>query len=551
MRPLLPILKLVWSADRAAFLRGIALAVVVLVMGVALLGLSGWFIIAAGAAGLAGTGAVFDVFRPSAGVRFLALGRTAARYGERLLTHDATLKALAALRVRLLRGISAAPYRSLLRLRGAEVLHRLTADIDALDGVALRLAIPLLAGALVLAGSLAALTWLVDSRVAAWSVFSLALGATLALIWAARRSDRPSRMAEAAGRAFRVRLVDHLRGRAMLAFAGQLDMSRQAVLKADARARRERLTLARTERRTGAVVSLTATFSAAGALYIGAELALRGEISPALAALGFFATLGMAEVVGPLRRAMREIGGMRDSARRVLRWLPGQDLPRSRPETAPPNDPEAGLELVDLSVSALPEGPELAEGLSLQILPGETLALVGRSGAGKTTVLDVAAGLIAPRAGEVRLCGRALVQWEERALRHHLGYLPQRSALTSGTIGEALRLARPEASDAELHAVLTAVALDAVVARIGGLQARLGEGGRGLSGGESRRLALARVLLRAPDVLLLDEPTEGLDRATAERVLNGIRAACPKSAILIAAHRAVERDWADALHSVG
>ncbi|SDI48997.1 amino acid ABC transporter ATP-binding/permease protein [Aliiruegeria lutimaris] len=551
MKPLIPILKLVWNADRAAFLRGIALAVVVLVMGVALLGLSGWFIMAAGAAGLAGTGAGFDVFRPSAGVRFLALGRTAARYGERLLTHDATLKAFAALRGRLLRGISAAPYRSLLRLRGAEMLHRLTADIDALDGIALRLAIPLLVGALVLAGGLAALTWLVDFRVAAWSVLSLALGATLALIWAARRSDRPSRMAEAAGRACRVRLIDHLRGRAMLAFAGRLDLSRQAVLGADARARQERLILARTERRTGAVVSLTATFSAAGALYIGAELALRGEISPAFAALGFFATLGMAEVVGPLRRAMREIGGMRDTARRVLRWLPGPVAPIADAVPMAPPDPEARLELVNLTVSATPDGPRLVSALSLRIRPGQTLALVGRSGAGKTTVLDVAAGLIAPRAGDVRLLGRALPQWEERALRRHLGYLPQRSALTSGTIGEALRLARPEASDAELYAVLSRVALDGVVERIGGLDARLGEGGRGLSGGESRRLALARVLLRAPDVLLLDEPTEGLDRATAERVLGGIRAACPNAAILMAAHRAVERDWADALHSVG
>ena len=111
MRWLWQIYRLLWRADKRAMRRGLALSVAVLVAGAALLGLSGWFITAAAAAGLAGAGAVFDVFRPSAGVRFLALGRTAARYGERLLTHDATLRALANLRVRLLAGIAARPWR--------------------------------------------------------------------------------------------------------------------------------------------------------------------------------------------------------------------------------------------------------------------------------------------------------------------------------------------------------------------------------------------------------------------------------------------------------
>merc|ERR1712025_419406 len=107
-------------------------------MGAALLGLSGWFVTAAGLAGIAGIGIGFDMFRPSAGVRFLALGRAAARYGERVLTHDATLRALTALRVSLLRGQARRDARGLARLRGETALTRIVADVDALDGLALR-----------------------------------------------------------------------------------------------------------------------------------------------------------------------------------------------------------------------------------------------------------------------------------------------------------------------------------------------------------------------------------------------------------------------------
>lgn len=134
----------IWAA-------GLALSVLVLVMAAALLGLSGWFITAAGVAGIAGIGIGFDFFRPSAGVRFLALGRTAARYGERLVTHEATLKALAALRVDLLHGLSRRGYRALSGLRGEAALTRIVADVEALDGVVLRLWAPIAAGVLTLA----------------------------------------------------------------------------------------------------------------------------------------------------------------------------------------------------------------------------------------------------------------------------------------------------------------------------------------------------------------------------------------------------------------
>ena len=160
MTPLLRILWRLLTADRRAMARGALLSVLVLVMGAALLGLSGWFITATGVAGLAGIGIAFDVFRPSAGVRLLALGRTAARYGERVLTHDATLRALAVLRVDLLRRQAGQGARALMRLRGEAALTRIVADVDALDGLVLRLFLPALAALATHALAFAMLAWL-------------------------------------------------------------------------------------------------------------------------------------------------------------------------------------------------------------------------------------------------------------------------------------------------------------------------------------------------------------------------------------------------------
>ena len=189
-------------------------------------------------------------------------------------------------------------------------------------------------------------------------------------------------------------------------------------------------------------------------------------------------------------------------------------------------------------------GGLLVNSLSFDLHPGQTVALTGSSGSGKSTLLLALAGLHRPTAGQVMLGGCALDGWSEGALRGVLTLLPQRSALMAGTVAEALALAGP-APEANLWAALRAVQLDEVIAAKGGLSARIGTRGAGLSGGEGRRLALARALLRRPRVLLLDEPTEGLDDPTARAVLAGIKHFLPQAAIMIAAHRPAEIEFAD------
>ena len=545
MKELFAVFRLMVARQRGAMLAGALLALVVLLMGVALLGLSGWFITASALAGLAGVGATFNVFVPSALVRFLALGRTAARYGERLATHDATLRTLAALRVRLLAQLAAAPWEALIRLRGATALNRLMADVDALDGIPLRLILPIGAGLAAQLATFAALWVLVDWRVAA-AVLAVYLMGSVEVFGAALRASRgPSARVEALGQRYRAGVIEVLRARADLLVHGRIGAESAALSETDKRRRGLATMLDRIGRDAGAALSVTATLAVAAALWIGLVLAEAGSLTPALAALGVFAALGLGETVAPMHRAAIEVGRMRLAARRMAETL---TAPEPMAETRPAPVPHLGapvLRLEGLGFRRPGAAAALFADVELSLAPGETLALTGASGSGKSTLLALAAGLIAPDSGRVALLGHDLAAWSEPALRGAVTLVSQRASLVAGDVRDNLALAAPDADDATLAAALEAVRLSEVLAPRGGLDARLGPGGAGLSGGQARRLVLARALLRRPALLLLDEPTEGLDRPTAEAVLAGLRAALPAAAILVAAHRVAEISWAD------
>jgi len=545
MTALWHIFRLILREQPVALLRGAALSFVVLVMGAALLGLSGWFITAAAAAGLAGMGAVFDVFRPSAMVRFLALGRAAARYGERVLTHDATLRALEVLRVQLLGGLVAAPYQRMVRLRGAQAVNRLTADIDALDGVPLRLVLPVVAGLLTQVVSFAVIWALVGLQVALWIATGYLLGAAVIFWRTTRKTARLSRRAEAAAQAFRSRLIDLIRARRDLAVQGQLVTQANAVMAADDRRLALQLEQDRAARLAGAALQMVGTLVAGGTLWLGVALVQAGNMAPPFAALGFFAALALAETLAPLRRAASDLGRMAEAARRVSR-----DLVPTPKATGTTTTAGGALRIDEVTLNRPLSNAPILSALSLDVAAGETVALTGPSGSGKSTLLLAVAQLQPVAAGRITVGGVSIADWDENALRKAVALLPQRSVLMTGTVAEALRLAAPDSDDATLWQMLDAVQLTDTLDARDGLDTMIGARGEGLSGGEARRLVLARVLLRRPQVLLMDEPTEGLDEATARQVLAGLRRVLPDAAILIAAHRSVETAFADRIISL-
>nr|WP_289852204.1 ATP-binding cassette domain-containing protein [Rhizobium sp. SSA_523] len=189
----------------------------------------------------------------------------------------------------------------------------------------------------------------------------------------------------------------------------------------------------------------------------------------------------------------------------------------------------------------------LLEGLTLEVGPGETIAFRGPSGCGKSTLLLAMAGLHPLSAGTIFIAGKDIRTLGEEDLRQKLTLVPQRSVIMAGSVRESLCLAAPHSSEGQMWQVLDCVRLAGLVRARGGLDLTLGHLGEGLSGGEVRRLALARALLRRPEILLLDEPTEGLDEKTAAEVLGAIRDLLPRAAIVMASHRAVEQAFAQVI----
>ena len=542
MSPMRTLFATLWRWDRKAFRRGALLSAIVLLMGVALLALSGWFITAAAAAGLAGTGAVFNVFAPSAMVRFLALTRTAARYGERVTTHDATLAALSGLRIQLLQGLLAAPYRVAERMRSGIVLNRVTADVDALDGLALRLVLPGLAGGIAVLVAALTVGLLVHPALGAVLLVGHGLLPTLGFMLWRKALARSARRAEIGLHALRARMIDLLNLREDLTAFGQIPAQRAHVGKALDYHGAARRSLDRLDRRSGMALDVLGGTVVAVTLGAGLWLAQAKHILPAQAAIAIFAALALTEAVAPIRRALAEIGRMQAAARRVAPML------ASAPPAPGPCTPVAELTVTGARILRPGTKIPLFEGVSFTAASGQTVALTGPSGGGKSSLLLALAGMTALDDGIIAYSapnGGALTGVSDIAM------VPQRHALVAGTIADNLRLAAPSADDGTLWAALEAASLADTVRRKGGLQARLGFRGAGLSGGEGRRLALARAVLCAPSILLLDEPTEGLNGALAAEVLTGLRTALPEAIFILASHRAEEIACADMVIPIG
>lgn len=484
------------AQERAQFPRLLAASVtgaLVSAGAVALLGVSGWFITAAALAGAAGPAAahVFNYLVPSAVIRFLAIVRTASRYGERVTGHEAALKALAALRPQLFDGLARGPTTRALSLAGGEASARLVQDVDAVQDRFVRLSAPWSAGAGLLMGMVMASLagWRAAVAVALAAVVSVALGVVLG-----------RRLAEPAGRRLQEAMGDFKTDfAAMSAAAPELQAYGMKDWAVDRLARQGGAVEAAAEALARAGGWLMAGQTLAMALGVmGAALAA-GSASPALTALAMLAAVATVESAGNLLNALRQNGAVAVAVQRLGELLDGE-----APIATSAAEPALRLSSADL-----------------RLAPPQRLAVVGRSGAGKTTLIERMMHLRAPVPGEVAFADVDSAGLSPDTVRSLFAYAPQQAVLMAGTVRENLRLAAPSADDDQLWAVLEDAGLtDRIRAAPGGLDAPLGENGARLSGGERRRLGLARAYLRPAPWLVLDEPTEGLDAATEARVLD-------------------------------
>ena len=487
---------LIRAQERRQGLRLLAAAVcaaLVSAAAVLLLGVSGWFITASALAGLAGplVAHSFNFMIPSAVIRFLAIVRTGGRYGERITSHDAALKALAALRPQLFEAVARGPASRALGLAGGEASSRMVQDVDAVQNRFVRLSAPWGAGAGLVAGiGLALFTgWTTALAIAVAS----ALGVLAAALVGRRMAGPAGRAVQAASGDLKTEYA------AFAAAAPELQAYGIKPWAVDRLAERGAVLEGATERLASAGGWIMLTQAAAMALAIVGVMATAGHSSPPLIALAILAAVTTVESAGALLTAFRQNGAVEAAIERLGDLL----------EAPTPPPAQAVAPIIDLSA------------LGLSLTPPQRLAVTGASGAGKTTLIERLMHLRAPVARETTLDGMDLADVSPDAARALFAYAPQQAVLLAGTVRENLKLALPTADDDALWAALEDADLaDRVRAAPAGLNAPLGENGARLSGGERRRLGLARAYLRPAPWLVLDEPTEGLDAATEARVLD-------------------------------
>ncbi len=525
------VLRLFIATSGRRLLLGMLLAAITVLAGMALLGISGWFITGTALAGLSAAAAFsFNVFMPSASIRLLALGRTAGRYAERVVTHDASFAVLAALRERLFRGWAQPQGLRALQQRPARLLFRLTHDIDALESLYLRVAVPAgaaLGAALLAGGVLGALDWRLGLATFAWL---LLCGGGVALLAARRARSAALRRARGLER-LREQAIDLVAGQTELAMAGRLPAQCQRLARTDARLAQAEDALHRLETRTGWTYAVAGHATVAAVLLAMGALAQAGAVTAPLAALALLLALSALEPFAALRRGALEAGRSALAARRLA---PRLAAPAAEAATLPPPAANDAALRMDAVRAGYASDDDILLGIGLSIARGERVAVVGASGAGKSTLLALAAGELRPAAGSVQAEAGT--------------WLTQRTELFQDSLRDNLRLADPTASDEQLWSALQASGLAADVQRLArGLDTPLGEGGQGLSGGQARRLALARLLLHPTGFWLLDEPTEGLDGATATDVLARLARHAGRRTVLIATHLRREALLADRL----
>jgi ATP-binding cassette subfamily C protein CydC len=516
-----------WKPRNAALAFGIVIAMLSALSGVALMALAGKGVaagVAAGGAGLVGVAALLWV-RP-----FVAI-RPSMRWWERMASHEAAFRALADTRVWFFNRLAERMPGGIGRAGSGDLLGRIVGDVDSLDRLYLGAIIPA-AAALAVVLAVAVLLGAEPALLLVVAVpLALALVLPLALAPAAARATHEA--AEARG-VLRAAAVDPLLGTEDTLAANAEARATRRLAGADAALMAAQRDVSRRSAMAGAAGSLLTQFALLGALGWGLWT---GSAGAGFAVLALFLCIAAAEALGLMPRAGGALAAAGAGARRLFEAA-DRSAPVAEPAAPAPLPADSSLRFEAVRFGWTPGGPPVLDGLDLEVAEGERVAILGPSGAGKSSLAALLAKVAAPQAGRITLGGTDISALAAGDVRTRIALLSQNARLFDATIAENLRIAAPEAPEAALWRVLAKAGMaETVRALPEGLETRCGEGGANFSGGQARRLALARALLPPSRILVLDEPTTGLDEETERAFLATLAQAAEGRSVLLVTHR--------------
>lgn len=514
-------------------LLGTLLAIITTLANISLLAISGWFLAAMAAAGLAGV--TMNYFTPAGVIRFLALVRTAGRYAERLVTHNATLKLLSELRVWFYQHLEPLAPTHLQHYQSGDLLSRVQSDIDHLDNFYLRVLLPVLVAVFVLP-LLAYFLLKYDLLVTLLTIFSwLLIGLVLPYFFAKQQTQLGGEIVKTSGQ-LRTHIIDGMQGiRELRLFQAQDKHLEQAQTQNEA--------LQRQQLKHNRISS----YSTASQLFIInlviwimlwwliPQVQQEQRVPTDLALLVLF-VLSSFEAVIPIALAFSYWGEIKTSATRLFSII---DQPPTRPDPQNPASPpkSSDIEFKQVEFMYQDKQPVLRQ-LNLTIKQGEHIAIVGASGAGKSSLAQLLLGYYQAQSGTITLGKTPINQLSGEQLRDQITLVNQHPHLFAATIRDNLLIAKPDTTENELFEACEIAGLaDWIHSLPNGLDTWLGETGYGLSGGQARRLSIAQAILHDTPIMILDEPTEGLDPITEKAVMQSLLTHLQHKTVILITHR--------------
>ncbi|MDO8825041.1 amino acid ABC transporter ATP-binding/permease protein [Methylophaga sp.] len=507
----------VLAQQKKRLIIGLLLALVTAVSAMGLLALSGWLITATAITGLAitaGSAVMLDIYRPGGGIRFFALSRTVGRYFERLHNHDMVLRVIAGFRGSLFGGLLALPVQDLRNTQDSEWLSRLTADLDNLDSLVLRLLLPPLVAifSVLLIAVFISFFWAKAGLL--FALITLIPGMIYFSLFTRKTSQISSDYASQINQA-RLLTIEHLQGQLELQ-AAHLHKAHQTQLNESlnqigALQLKLNQLIANAQFVVNICHSLLVIMVAIAALFAYQN----GIFSGPVAVMLFLAVFGLAEILLNLPGQLGQWGRTRYAAERLQPLA--EHTPLKSQELA---------EVHRLSMM-LAEHPKVIStmdtAIAFELSEPQCLLITGRSGSGKSTLANIIAGLEIPDSAntpyQLLVNGIPLRIEQTQAWHQQIGYLTQQNSIIAATLYSNLTLGLEDIDEKQLWQVLALVELENWAKQLpAGLHSWLGDTGSQLSGGQARRICLARLLLRTPGLILLDEPFNGIDTEMAQRI---------------------------------